>query len=90
MENVAEKEREEVVENAEEQMMQQPPETNGEGQVAELTVQDLHALKAIIDVSSQRGSFKPNEMMTVGQVYNKLELFLDSVAKQQASQASGE
>jgi hypothetical protein len=50
---------------------------------AELTVQDLQSLKAIIDVASQRGAFKPNEMMTVGQVYNKLEAFLTAVAAQQ-------
>jgi hypothetical protein len=49
---------------------------------ADLTVTDLNALKSIIDVASQRGAFKPNEMMTVGQVYNKLELFLAAVAKQ--------
>ena len=38
----------------------------------DLTVQDLNALKAIIDVASQRGAFKPNEMTTVGQTYTKL------------------
>lgn len=51
---------------------------------AELTVQDLQALKAIIDVASQRGTFKPNEMTTVGNVYNKLEAFLEAVAAQQS------
>ena len=59
---------------------------------AELTVQDLSALKQIIDVASQRGTFKPNEMMTVGQVYNKLETFLEAVAQSQqpAEQPQGE
>ena len=59
-------------------------------QSPDLTVQDLQALKAIIDVASQRGSFKPNEMMTVGQVYNKLEAFLNAVAAQQGAQEQGE
>lgn len=54
-----------------------------EQQGAELTVQDLTALKSIIDVASQRGAFKPNEMLTVGQVYNKLDAFLSAVAQQQ-------
>ena len=54
-----------------------------EQQGAELTVQDLTALKSIIDVASQRGAFKPNEMMTIGQVYNKLDAFLGAVAQQQ-------
>jgi len=74
-------------EQATAEMAQQAPEQQ---QPAELTVQDLQAIKAIIDVASQRGAFKPNEMMTVGQVYTKLEMFLESVAQQQGSQEKGE
>lgn len=55
---------------------------------AELTVQDLSAIKQIIDVASQRGAFKPNEMMIVGQTYTKLESFLNAVQAQQAAQGS--
>jgi hypothetical protein len=58
------------------------PQAAPQQESADLTVTDLNALKSIIDVASQRGAFKPNEMMTVGQVYNKLELFLAAVAKQ--------
>lgn len=54
----------------------------------ELTVQDLSALKTIIDVASQRGAFRPNEMVTVGQTYTKLENFLLAIQAQQ-SQAEG-
>lgn len=54
----------------------------------ELTVNDLNLLKGIIDVATQRGAFKPNEMVTIGTVYNKLEIFLNAVAKQQ--QTKGE
>ena len=53
---------------------------------AELTVQDLTALKQIIDVASQRGTFKPNEMTAVGQTYTKLETFLNAVQQQQGEQ----
>ena len=53
---------------------------------AELTVQDLSAIKQIIDVASQRGAFRPNEMMTVGQTYSKLETFLSAVSAQQGAQ----
>lgn len=60
-----------------------------EAQGPDLTVQDLQSLKAIIDVASQRGAFKPNEMMTVGQVYTKLEEFLAAVAAQQKTQPQG-
>ena len=56
----------------------------------DLTVQDLSNLKSIIDVASQRGAFRPNEMMTVGQVYNKLEAFLNAVAQQQGEKPTGE
>ena len=62
------------------------PETENQqaqSQGPDLTVQDLQALKSIIDVSSSRGAFKPNEMVAVGQVYNKLEIFLEAVAAQQ-------
>ena len=55
---------------------------------AELTVNDLNALKQIIDVASQRGAFKPNEMMTVGQTYSKLEVFLEAVSKAQPQQGA--
>jgi len=55
-----------------------------QGQSTDLTVQDLQAVKAIIDVASERGAFKPNEMMTVGQVYAKIEGFLGAVSQQQA------
>jgi len=49
----------------------------------DLTIQDLSAIKSIIDVASQRGAFKPGEMVTVGQTYNKLEAFLTAVSAQQ-------
>jgi len=63
----------------------QPQEQPG----PDLTVQDLQALKSIIDVASQRGAFNPNEMITVGQTYNKLEQFLVAVTQNQQS-AQGE
>jgi hypothetical protein len=68
-----------------------PPANGGTGQATaqpqqeqgpDLTVSDLNALKSIIDVASSRGAFKPNEMMTVGQVYTKLEQFLAAVSQQ--------
>jgi len=50
----------------------------------DLTINDLNAMKVIIDIASSRGAFKPNEMVAVGQTYTKLTTFLDAVAKQQA------
>jgi hypothetical protein len=57
-------------------------EQGAEQKAPELTINDLQALKMIIDVASQRGTFKANEMASVGQVYNRLETFLASVAPQ--------
>ena len=55
----------------------------------DLTVQDLGALKAIIDVAAQRGAFKPGEMQAIGTIYNKLSGFLDAVRKQGGQKANG-
>jgi hypothetical protein len=63
---------------------QEAPTQEAQAQAnAELTVNDLNALKQIIDVASQRGAFKPNEMAVVGTTYTKLETFLNAVQAQQ-------
>jgi hypothetical protein len=67
----------EQVENKQEQPSQAPAQ---EG--ADLNINDLNAMKVIIDIASSRGAFKPNEMVAVGQTYAKLTTFLDSVSKQ--------
>lgn len=64
-------------------------EAQAETQQPDLTIQDLNALKAIIDVASSRGAFKPNEMTTVGQTYTKLEQFLLAVGAQQQQPQEG-
>jgi len=53
----------------------------------ELTITDLAALRSIIEVASQRGAFKANELEAVGKTFNKLNNFLASVtpANQQAA-----
>lgn len=58
----------------------------------DLNINDLGTMKNIIDIASARGAFKPNEMVVVGQTYNKLVAFLEQVTKQQAAQqaVSGE
>jgi hypothetical protein len=55
-------------------------QANGQ-QVTDLNLNDLAALKSIIDIASSRGAFKAAEMEPVGKIYNKLSAFLDSVAK---------
>lgn len=64
----------------------QPNVAEAPQQNVDLTIQDLTAIKSIIDVASQRGAFKANELAAVGTVYNKLDGFLESVAKQSQAQ----
>lgn len=57
-----------------------PQQQPAQGQSApELTINDLNALKTIIDVATQRGSFKASEMESIGRIYNRLSVFLESV-----------
>jgi len=52
-------------------------------QQTDLNISDLVSLKSIIEVASQRGAFKANELEAVGKVYNKLNTFLESVSKKE-------
>jgi hypothetical protein len=54
----------------------------------ELTLNDLNAMKVIIDIASSRGAFKPAEMTVVGQTYTKLTTFLEQVSKQSEKQGA--
>lgn len=49
----------------------------------DLNLNDLAALKSIIDVATQRGAFRAPELETVGKTYNKLSNFLESVNKKE-------
>ena len=56
----------------------QPETASTPGQAtAELNLNDLAALKSIIDVATQRGAFRANELEAVGKLYNKLTSFLE-------------
>jgi hypothetical protein len=63
----------------------------------EITIADLSLLKDIVDLASTRGAFRAAEMKDIGEVYNKLVVFLDAVVAQakaqeesQATQTQGE
>lgn len=71
----------EEVKNAAEPQ-QATPQAAAQG--PDLNLTDLAALKSIVEVASQRGAFKAAEMESVGKVYNKLNTFLESVAKKEA------
>lgn len=61
-----------------------PPTAKQEAPVADLNISDLAALKSIIEVASQRGAFKANELEAVGKTFNKLNNFLETVSKKEA------
>jgi hypothetical protein len=52
----------------------------------QITVADLSLLKNIIDLASTRGAFQASEMRQVGEVYEKLVIFLETVVAQAAAQ----
>jgi len=64
------------VENTE----QQPAEGQ---QPADLNISDLAALKSIVEIATQRGAFRANELEAVGKTFNKLETFLQTVSSAQ-------
>ena len=73
-----------VEQNTAEQQVPATQEANND-----LTINDLNAMKVIIDIASSRGAFKPNEYAAVGQTYTKLTAFLDQVAKQAETAKTG-
>ena len=52
----------------------------------QLTLQDMSAIANVIDLASRRGAFHANEMSAVGNVYNKLNGFLQYVAATQSKE----
>jgi len=68
----------------------QPEAQEPQEGAAELNLNDLAAMKQIIDIASSRGTFKANEMAAVGTLYNKLSTFLDTVAKQAEAQKAAQ
>ena len=51
-----------------------------------ITIADLNLLKNIIDLASTRGAFRAGEMKEIGEVYNKLAVFLEAVVAQAQAQ----
>lgn len=46
----------------------------------ELTITDLQNIRSVIDVAARRGAFAGAELTSVGNVFNRLDTFLNSVA----------
>jgi hypothetical protein len=57
----------------------QPTPESTPAEPASISLQDLMALQNVLDIACQRGAFRGNEMKAVGELYNKLAIFLESV-----------
>jgi hypothetical protein len=64
----------EVTSSQEVQTTDVPPQNLNQA----LTLNDLILMGNIIQVTTQRGAFKAEEMATIGDLYNKLVKFLES------------
>lgn len=53
----------------------------------QITVVDLARIKTIIETACSRGAFQAAEMRTVGEVYDRLTIFLASVVTQAESES---
>lgn len=49
---------------------------------SQLTITDMMSIRNIIDAACSRGAFKANEMQSIGEVYNKLNVFIEQVQAQ--------
>ena len=59
------------------------PEVDGQTDQATLGVADLQNAAQVIDVAVSRGAFRAAEAAQVGQVFNRLAAFIQSVQAQQ-------
>lgn len=66
----------------------QPEVENQEAPSPELTLNDLASIRQIIDAAVRRGTFSASEISGVGQAYDKLNNFLNSVSNQQKQENS--
>jgi hypothetical protein len=78
---MAKKKAEEVVEEV--SQTEAPEDTS-------ISLNDLQVLANIVDLATQRGAFRGNELTQVGQVFDKLSTFLAQVAAAQAEQTGEE
>ncbi len=54
----------------------------------QITINDLVTIKDLIDVACSRGAFRANEMTSVGEVYDRLTGFLNTVIASAQSEAN--
>ena len=75
---------------ATEEVKQEQPAQTQEQQAAPLTVQDLVTLKSALELGSQRGAWRANELVAVGTVYERLSLFVASLLPPKEEKPEGD
>jgi len=65
------------------------PQATEPQEAGNLTIADLQTISNIIDIAMTRGAFRANEAKTVGEAYEKINAFLQSV-QQQAQEQQGQ
>ena len=66
-------------------------ESTGESNAPEsIGLNELAVLAQIVDLATQRGAFRANELTQVGEVYDKLNAFLTFIREQQETTAEAE
>jgi len=63
--------------------------TQTDGAAPSISIQDLQNLLVVVDLATSRGAFRGAELSQVGQVFDKLNTFLQSVAPPQQPQDAG-
>jgi len=66
-------------EEATEEVKQESQPEAQMSQAPQLTVQDMITLKSAIELGSQRGAWRANELTAVGTVYERLSAFIQSI-----------
>jgi len=65
-------------------------ETTEQAVPESINLSDLGLLAQIVDLATQRGAFRANELSQVGTVYDKLNSFLSYIQAQQAEAQANE
>jgi hypothetical protein len=63
---------------------------DGAGVPESIGLNELAVLAQIVDLATQRGAFRANELTQVGEVYDKLNAFLTFIKEQQAANAEAQ
>jgi len=59
-------------------------------QEATVNIADIHVIKQAIEVATQRGAFRADEMSTIGPAYDKISNWISSDMEKDQADSDGE